>query len=123
MNDLIALFQQSHEFQEIQYDNKLDLAAITNLELWQSMLDSVMRCVSECLVAKKTMLASKQKTLSKRLEEVLGTFVDANYTTFEVEKSEHHLPFHMKGVFHFHATNFVRITKREMCHNVTDGGR
>ena len=32
------------------------------------------------------------------------------------------LPGHLKGVIRLHVTNFIRIMKREMCHDVTSGG-
>ena len=31
------------------------------------------------------------------------------------------LPGHLRGVIRLHATNFIQITKQEMCHDITSG--
>ena len=80
----MPIFQKSHEFEELQHDHPLDITDITSAQLWQPILESTVRSVSGCFVKKKALLASKQKVLTKRLEEILVGFADANYKTFNV---------------------------------------
>ena len=75
IDDIIVIFQHSYEFKETQRDNPLVVGDITNVELWNLLLDSVITSVKECIVIKKSLLASRQKQLSKRLENILSSFV------------------------------------------------
>ena len=122
VDELLIIFKRSHEYKELQHDNKLNHVDIAKSDLWQPLLDSIMECVHDSLVTKKSSLASKKKAITKRLEEVLVIFVDSNYKSFE-EEALYDLPGHMRGVIRLHASNFLRITKREMCHNISDGGK
>ena len=40
-----------------------------------------------------------------------------------MEDSSTHLPGHIKDLLRLHASNFVQITKREMCNSMTYGGK
>lgn len=82
-----------------------------------------MNCVNDYLVTKKSSLTSKEKALTRYLEDIIVAFVKSNYKSFEVEVSLCHLLRHMKGLFRLHTSKCLRIMKREMCHNVTDGGK
>ena len=70
---------------------------------------------------KKSLLAVKQKVRTRRLEEVFVLIVDSNYLELNLEGGAFDLPGHNMGVFFMHATNFLRITKREMCHDIIEG--
>ena len=121
LHDILPIFEKSDVFRQLQFDHTLVVAVITKDSLWQPLLDDIVTTVYDCLVTKKSMLASKQKVLTRRLEEVLVSFVDGNHGVFG-SSSDIQLPGYMRGVIRLHATNFIRITKREMCHNITDGG-
>ena len=82
-----------------------------------------MKCMDDYLVTKKSLLVNKQKMHSRRVEEAHVSFMDANYLSFKVEGLPYHLPGHMKGIFRLHSTNFVCLTKWEMCHNLMNGGK
>ena len=121
IEDVISIFQKSYEFREIQSDNPLNIEEITNILLWQPLFTSVLDCISNCLVTKKSSLASKQKKLTKLLEYILESFVDLNYKDFGAVISIG-LPGHTIGLIRLHASNVTRIIKCEMCNNVTEGG-
>ena len=85
-------------------------------------MDSIITIVHECIVKKKTALPSKQKLLTRSLEDALVLFVNINYKSFNLEEGAFDLPGRVRGIIRLHATNFLRITKREMCHDITEGG-
>ena len=87
------------------------------------MVDNVIKYIYDCLAKKKTALASKQKVLNEQLEGVLVAFVESSHRAFKVEDSSTHLPGHIKDLLRLHASNFVQITKREMCNSMTYGGK
>ena len=121
LHDILPIFENSDVFRQLQFDHTLVAADITKDGLWQPLLDNIVTTVYDCLVTKKSMLATKQKVLTRRLEEVLVSFVDDNHGDFKAS-AESRLPGYMRGVIRLHATNFIRVTKRKMCHNITDGG-
>lgn len=120
VDDILIIFKRSHEFSALQSVNTLVTAEIIRADLWQPILDSIVGCIHDCVAEEKTALASKQKLLTKRLEEVLVSFVESEYSSFKSD-DQNHLPGHMKGLIRLHATDFIRIMKREMCHNMTVG--
>jgi len=121
VDDLLVILKRSDTFKELQHDHKLVGDEITTVALWQPFVDDVVRIVHECLVAKKSSLASKQKVLTRRVEELLVLFVKSNCGEFRLEGALD-LPGHLRDVIRLHAANFVRISKREMCHDITAGG-
>ena len=121
IKDLLAIFERSNEFEQLQHDNRLVGDDILSEVLWQPLLDSIVTTVQACLVRKKSLLANKQKALTRSIEEVLVSFVESKYGKFSLV-GRVDLPGHLKGVIRLHATTFIRITKREMCHDITGGG-
>ena len=85
-------------------------------------MDSIVTMFHECIVEKKTTLSSKKKLLTRRLEEALVLFVNLNDKTFNLEGGAFDLPGRVRVIIRMHATNFLWITKREMCHDITEGG-
>ena len=71
-------------------------------------------------MVKRTSLTINQKLLTKHLDEVLVSFVESEHSSFK-SGHQNHLPGHMKGLIRLHATNFIQILKREMCHNIAKG--
>lgn len=123
VSDLIVLLKASNEFKELQHDNRLIGDYILSVELWQPLVDAIVKIVHECITAKKSVLATRQKLLTRRMEEILVHFVESNCAKVKVELvGLYDLPGHLIGVLRLHATNFIRISKREMCHNITAGG-
>ena len=120
VNDLLAIFQRSDEFKQLQYENKLAGNSILSAVFWQPLVDNIVSAVHACITTKKSALANKQKVLTRQIEEVLVEFVDSHYSDFELIVLAD-LPGHLKGVIRLHTTNFIRIIKREMCHDITTG--
>ena len=60
VDELRIIFKRSHEYKELQHDNKLNHVDIAKSDLWQPLLDSIMECVHDSLVTKQSSLASKQ---------------------------------------------------------------
>lgn len=99
------IFKKSHEFKEIQHGNTLDMDNISIAQLWMPLLDSTVMSVNDCLVKEKSLLASKQKILTKHLEEILVGFVNMRYKDFEVD-SLFALPGPVRGIICLYALNF-----------------
>ena len=121
VDDVLVILKRSDTFKELQHNHKLVWDDITTVALWQPFVDDIVRIVHEYLVTKKSSLASKQKVLAQRVEELLVLFVKSNCGEFRLEGALD-LPGHLRSVICLHATNFVRIAKREMCHDFTAGG-
>ena len=69
---------------------------------------------------KKSILASKQKALTKSLEMILVGFIDENCAILEVGIS-YDLPGHVRGVIRIHVSDILQIIRQEICNNVTEG--
>jgi ribosomal protein L12E/L44/L45/RPP1/RPP2 len=125
INAILDLFKKSHEFKELQLDNKIEDNIILLIDLWLPFMENIVQAVRDCLVTKKSTLTRKQKVLTKQLEDHLVIFVNTHYVSFESEASNDlcRLRGHWKGVLRLHATNFLRIVKQEMCHDMTTGGK
>ena len=124
INDLLTLFKKSHEFKELQNDNEIEVSKILCIDLWLPFMENIVQAVHDWLVTTKSALSRKQKILTKQLEELLISFVNTHYKSFETEASNelYRLQGHWKGVLRMHATNFLRIVKQDMCHDMTTGG-
>ena len=79
-----------------------------------------MKSIGKCLAKNKSSLFSKQKTLTKKLEGILVSFVDSNHKEFEVGVL-FDLPVYVKGLIRLHASNILWMIKCEMCNNVSEG--
>ena len=123
VTDLIVIFKNSTPFLELQHDHPVIDTHITRVELWEPFLESVITIVHECKAQNKHSLAAKQKLLTRRLEKVLVDFVESKHNEFNLEMGVFDLPQRVRGVVRLHASNFLRITKQEMCNNITGGGK
>ena len=121
VDDLIARFSKSNEYQQLQLDHALVGSTIENKNIWQPFFDNAIKTIHACLATKKHALAAKQKVLTRCFEKLIVEFVDSNHSAFELV-GQHDLPGHLRGVLRLHATSFLRILRREMCHRIVEGG-
>ena len=99
VDDLIALFSKSNEYQQLQLDHALVGSTIENINIWQPFFDNAIKTIHACLATKKHALAAKQKVLTRCFEKIIVEFIDSNYSAFELV-GQHDLPGHLRGV-HF----------------------
>ena len=108
VDDVLVILKRSDTFKELQHNHKLVWDDITTVALWQPFVDDIVRIVHECLVTKKSSLASKQKVLTRRVDELLVLFLKSNCGEFRLERALN-FPGYLKGIVRLHTTNLFGL--------------